>query len=236
MKLRTLRDLYWSSHRPWASLRTFLVPQIARALHSCLMCTLRVTTSDMMAGHHYVSRQNDGPGALFPVWHDVMWMPLYLFQHRDIGVIVSHSRSGQMAAAVWNLYGWPIIFGSRGKREGITALRAAIDRLREGRSVGFTPDGPTGPRHHCQPGLVYLAATAPAVIMPVGVAAQRGWRLKTWDKFLIPRPFTRVHIHVGAPLEVPPEAARENVKSWQIRIDDAMNEAMRSAQNHLEKQ
>ena len=228
----SLRHYFWSSGEPWRSVRSWAVPRILRALHTSLICTLHITTSGVWRARPFLE-ERQGNGALFVVWHDTMLLPMHLFRNKDIGVIVSHSRAGQMGAALWSLYGWPVIWGSTKKRQGVPALREAIERLRAGQSIGFTPDGPLGPRHHAQPGVVLLAARAPAAVMPVGVAAAAAWRLRTWDRHLIPRPFTHVHIHLGEPLRLPPDIPRQEIASWQRIITDAIEQAEATAREKL---
>jgi lysophospholipid acyltransferase (LPLAT)-like uncharacterized protein len=156
-----------------------------------------------------------------------------VFRGRNIGVMMSTSRAGQMQAAFWNLYGWPPVWGSTRKREGIQALRNVLRLIGSGQSFGFTPDGPKGPRHHAQPGVVYLSSKGQAPVMPLAVVASHCWQLSTWDKYCIPKPFSRVHLHVGEPLQPPGELTRQETEEWRVKIEDALNEARRSAQREL---
>lgn len=229
------RHYFWTKGEPWNGIRSSLAPQTLRAIHSGLMCSARVTTSGIAQGQEYLERKNDGPGAIFPVWHDVMLFPMYLFQNKGIGVIVSQSRSGQVAAALWRLHGWPTTWGSTKKQEGVPALRKGISLLKSGQSLGFTPDGPLGPRHHAQPGVVYLAAMAGAPIFPLGVALSRAWRLPTWDRHAIAQPFCRIHFHLGTPIHIPRDGAKKDLEMWRSRVENEMQDAMRVAREALGK-
>jgi lysophospholipid acyltransferase (LPLAT)-like uncharacterized protein len=229
------RHYFWTRGEPWNGVRSNLAPQTLRALHSCLMCGVHVTTSGVHQGKEYLERQADGPGAIFPVWHDVMLLPMYLFRDRGIGVIVSPSRSGQIAAALWRLYGWPTTWGSTKGQQGVPALRKGISLLRSGQSLGFTPDGPLGPYHRAQPGIVYLAAMSGAPVLPLGVSVSRAWHLPTWDRHVVPQPGARAHLHLGAPIHVPKSAAREDTEHWRAEIESALNEATRCAEQALRR-
>ncbi|MEO6906548.1 MAG: lysophospholipid acyltransferase family protein, partial [Abditibacteriaceae bacterium] len=208
-------------------------PRLLWVLHAPLMCTLRLSGSGMEEGASYLEDQNTGPGSILVAWHDVVLIPMFAFQHHGVHVIVSHSRSGQLAATLWRLHGWPTIWGSTGKREGITALRKGVSKLREGKTVGFTPDGPLGPRHKAQPGVVHLASYTGAKVVPLGVAVSRQWSLRTWDRHCIPKPFAKVHMHAGRVLEVPPGLDRDGVEEWRLRIENALREAQDEAARQL---
>lgn len=227
-----LRDYFWTQGQPWRGLRSFLVPRLLRVLHSTLMCTLRVTATGVGQMKPYLEGENE-TGMLVVLWHDHTLVPLHLFRRQGIGVMMSTSRAGQMQAAFWNLYGWPTVWGSTKKREGIQALRQVLSQLKEGRSFGFTPDGPKGPRHYAQPGAVFLASKTPTVILPMGVAASRYWQLPTWDKYLIPKPFSHVHIHLGPGLFPPPDLSRTEMEEWRQSVETALNEAGEAARREL---
>lgn len=217
-------------------MRRALIPRLLQSVHSVLMLSLRLSVSGGSPVAEFLDwGEGEAPqrGALFVCWHDHTLLPLHLFRRRNIGVMMSRSRAGQMQAAFWRLYGWPTIWGSTRKREGIQALREALRMLRSGQSVAFTPDGPKGPRHRAQPGVVYLASNAHSVIIPVGVAADAFWQLPTWDRYLIPRPFARVHLHLGEPLLVPPEIPKAEMPLWQARVESEINRAVQFSRDKL---
>ena len=228
----SFKHYFWTPGEPCRTIRSWALPHFLRVVHSVLMCTLRISASGFATGRPYVEN-NTGNGALFVLWHDHTLMPLHLFREKNIGVMISHSRSGQVQAAFWNLYGWPTVWGSTKKREGIHALREMLRLLRGGQSFGFTPDGPKGPRHRAQPGVLYLATHAPAVVMPIGVAAESAWRLPTWDCYLIPKPFSRVHVHLGEPVDLPADIPREETEQWQRYIERKIDEASEAAERAL---
>lgn len=228
-----LRDYYRTEGEPWNRIRNSLAPRLLWAVHAPLMCTMHFSASGLENGAAYLEGQNEGAGAIFVTWHDVMLFPMYTFQQHDVHVIVSHSRSGQLAAALWRIHGWPTIWGSAGKREGISALRSGVKKLRNGKSIGFTPDGPLGPRHQAQPGVVYLASNANAKVIPLGVAVSQQWSLPTWDKHCIPKPFAKAHLHAGKILEVPSGLDRDGIEEWRVRIENAMKEAQQEALQKL---
>lgn len=227
------RHYFWTSGEPWRSIRSWGVPRLLRVAHSSLMCTLRITVTGGAQLPAYLDAPALHPAAIFVCWHDTTLLPLHLFRHKNIGVMMSHSRAGQMQAAFWNLYGWPTVWGSTRKREGIQALREVLRLLREGQSFAFTPDGPKGPRHRAQPGVIYLATHAPAPVIPLGVAASAYWRMPTWDKYFIPKPFARVHVHLAEPVSLPATIPREEMGQWQCYIEQAIDGADAMAEEKL---
>jgi len=225
------RHYFWTSGEPWCRVRSWLVPRLIAALHSVLMCTLRIS----MSGGSRLQPLLEEPQrtALLVTWHDLTLVLLHTLRDRQIRVMMSHSRSGQLQAALWRLHGFPTVWGSTRKREGVRALREALRGLRAGEVFALTPDGPKGPLHCCQPGIVYLASNAPAPVFPIAVAASSFWKLRTWDRYLIPKPFARVHVHVGQGLHVPPDLAREELELWQQRIAQALDDAQQTAAQRL---
>ena len=226
----SFRDYFWSQGEPWNSIRTWGLPRFLRVVHSVLMCTLRISTSGVRQADALLGQEM---GVVFITWHDLTLMPLHLFRHKNIGVIMSTSHSGRIQAALWRLYGWPTTWGSTNKREGIKALREVLRLLRAGQSFAFTPDGPKGPRHQAHPGAIYLASNAPTVLMPLTVAASAYWRLPTWDRYLIPKPFAHVHVHIGDPVTVPTDIPRDEMEQWQQSVTTIINEAAAEASRQL---
>jgi lysophospholipid acyltransferase (LPLAT)-like uncharacterized protein len=230
------RDYFWSKGEPWNSMRGALIPRLLQATHSILMLTLRFSVSGVSQMPDIVDRPDDDPperGALFICWHDHTFPVLHLFRNRGIYVMMSRSRAGQMQARFWSLYGWPIIWGSSKKREGIQALRETLKMLRMGKSVAFSPDGPKGPRHRAHPGVIYLASNAPASVIPLGVAADSFWQLPTWDKYLIPKPFARVHIHMAPAMTIPPNISKDEMAQWQERVEQEIDAAVQTCRERL---
>lgn len=230
--MRKFRRYFWSTGEPWNSVRSWFLPQLLRVLHSFLMCTLRVSLSGAGRLAHDEVRET---GVLYVTWHDLTFMPLHLFRHRNLGVMMSTSHSGQIQAAFWRMYGWPTVWGSTKKREGIRAMREVLRLLRTGQSFAFSPDGPKGPRHQAHAGAIYLAANAPTVIVAMGVAASEYWQLPSWDRYMIPKPFSRVHVHLSEDLVIPPNLPREENQFWQDKLGELINEANAESQRQLEK-
>ena len=151
-------------------------------------------------------------------------LPL-LWQHREEGVIVliSEHRDGELVARAAASLGFGLIRGSS-TRGADRALISIIRELQAGKQVAITPDGPKGPNQKFAPGALVAAQRADCFIVTLGVTADRAWRLKSWDRFMIPKPFARVTIAYGDPVKVlassPREAADEGPR-FEALMDDA---------------
>jgi lysophospholipid acyltransferase (LPLAT)-like uncharacterized protein len=100
--------------------------------------------------------------------------------------------------------------------------------------LAFTPDGPRGPRRQFQPGAAYVASRTGLPIIPVGFAYERAWRASSWDRFVIPKPFSRAACYGGEPFFVPPEADATQLAEFQQRANDTMRVVTERAQCLLE--
>lgn len=158
---------------------------------------------------------------VFLLWHEAL-LPL-LWQHRGQGVaiVVSEAREGQYLSDFAVSLGYRSLHGSS-TRGGARALLGAVRELQAGRAVAFTPDGPRGPRRELKPGVVAAAQRGGAVVVPIHAEADRAWRLHSWDRFMIPKPLTRVWIRYGRPFEVGPGESgfSEGVELATARLDE----------------
>jgi len=141
----------------------------------------------------------DGP-VIWVFWHNrvlaVAAARRRFFPMRTGYVLTSASGDGLIIAEVMRRLGAGAVRGSS-SRGGAAAYRELLRLVGEGEDIAITPDGPRGPRHEIQPGAVRLALKAGVALMPVRVEASSAWRLKTWDRFMVPKPFARVELITG---------------------------------------
>ncbi|HEU4631157.1 MAG TPA: lysophospholipid acyltransferase family protein [Gemmatimonadaceae bacterium] len=145
---------------------------------------------------------------LFACWHGEL-LPL-LWYHRDqgISVLVSEHSDGEIIARIAQRLGFGAVRGST-SRGGGRALLAMVRVLGQGGDVAVTPDGPRGPAHSFAPGALIAAQRAGVPILPTRIHVDRAWRLRSWDRFVIPKPFARVTIAYGPPTRVAAETMRD---------------------------
>ena len=136
---------------------------------------------------------------ILALWHSRI-LPL-LFSHRDRGIVllISKHRDGGHLADLASGLGYSAVRGST-NRGGEVGLLGLIRALEAGNVVAVTPDGPRGPAEKVQAGIVSAARHAGAPIVPLTANASAEWRLPTWDRMRIPKPFARVDVVFGAPI------------------------------------
>jgi len=122
-----------------------------------------------------------------------------------LGYLISPSADGDIASNMFGNEGVHVIRGSA-TRGGAQALRDIYMHVKQDKiSPIVTPDGPTGPIYQCKPGVALLSQLSKAPLLPLAYAASRTWHLSSWDKFMIPRPFSQIVIGVGEPVHVKQE-------------------------------
>ena len=156
-------------------------------------------------------------------WHGrILMMPHCWPRDRDIHMLISQHRDGQIIARTVGHFGIKTVAGSS-SRGGAQALRAMVKALKAGDCVGITPDGPRGPRMQASDGAVALARLSGVPIIPATFGAARGKVVQSWDRFLIAWPFGRGVIVWGDPIEVARDADADQLNAARTRVEDALN-------------
>lgn len=162
-----------------------------------------------------------GERLIYCIWHENLLLPTTYFGCPDIAVLVSKHADGQLLGSLVTALGMGMVCGST-NRGGIEAVRKLVRDDSAHRHLAVTPDGPRGPRRVVQPGLVYIASRTGMKIVPVGVGYLRPWRLKSWDRFAIPRPCSRARCLTGEPIAVPASLRAAELDPWQRRVQAEM--------------
>lgn len=149
--------------------------------------------------------RSEGRPIIYVLWHGRL-LPLgYLHRGEGVVGIVSRSADGEYLTRVLEHWGFGTTRGSS-SRGGSEALRDLVRHAREGRSLAITPDGPRGPRERMKPGALTAAQLSGVPIVPVASGADRAWWVEGWDRFLVPKPFARIRVAYGEPVDVPRDA------------------------------
>ncbi|MCX5800687.1 MAG: lysophospholipid acyltransferase family protein [Candidatus Eisenbacteria bacterium] len=158
---------------------------------------------------------------IFVFWHGELLTLAYAHRNAGICVLVSRHRDGESIAKALQRLGFRVVRGSS-TGGGLEGLFEMCTSVREGRDLAIAPDGPRGPRHMVQPGVLYLAQRAGVVVVPTACATARRIVLNTWDRFEIPLPFSRVVVAHGRPLEVPRDLGVSATEEHTRRLEEAL--------------
>lgn len=152
-----------------------------------------------------------GARVIYALWHGNLLPLLWSHRARDIALMISEHRDGEIITRIAKSIGFRAVRGST-SRGAARALLGACREIEEGRDVAVTPDGPRGPARTVAPGVLAIARRTGAAIVPVSAHADRAWRLESWDRFLVPKPFAHVTVAYDRPIRVAPDAARESTE------------------------
>lgn len=150
----------------------------------------------------FAQRRRAQQPVIFAFWHANMLPLLWCHRREGVAVLISQHADGEIIARICEALGYRTVRGST-SRGGARALVEIAKLLEQGVDIAITPDGPRGPAGTIAPGVVFAAQRANMPIIPIDVRASRAWRLRTWDRFVIPKPFATITIHYGALHQVP---------------------------------
>ena len=152
---------------------------------------------------------------IFTLWHGQLLPLLWTHRHQQVAVMISEHRDGEIIARIAAALGFRLVRGST-SRGATRALLGACQEIESGFDVAVTVDGPRGPAGVVAPGALVVAQRTGASMLPTIATATRGWRLRSWDRFLVPKPFARVTVAYGTPVRV--EAGRPRDAADQVEV------------------
>lgn len=185
--------------------------------------TVRWTIVDW---HHYEALRRSGRRIIYAFWHNRVFLATWFWRRRGIVVMTSPSFDGEYIARFIQRFGYGAARGSSG-RAASRAFRQMAACLDSGLDVAFTIDGPRGPRYVAKPGAVRLAMRTGAAILPFHISAEHYWEVESWDRFQIPRPFTRAVILLGRPICVPMEGSPLEIAGRQTELQATLDDLRR---------
>ena len=156
---------------------------------------------------------------IYAFWHETILLAHH-YRKSPLEILISEHSDGEMIAQAVQHLGMGVVRGST-TRGGLRAVREIVAMKTRSHLV-ITPDGPRGPRQRVQPGVVYLAARAGLPVVPVGFACKNGWRFRSWDCFILPRPFTEAMSVFGEPIHVPRNADKEELEAYRQLVEEAL--------------
>lgn len=167
-------------------------------------------------------------------WHSCMIPATYIFRDMGIRVMSSNSYDGEYMGRIIHKFGFVAVKGSS-SRNAVRALLGLRRALEDGWTVGFTLDGPRGPRRKVKPGPVALARSSGLALTMFHAAVDRAWVLNSWDRLMIPFPFSRVLVRVGKLINVPPDATDEDVERYTAELQAALDRVCEFSEANVSK-
>ncbi|MDB6154878.1 MAG: hypothetical protein JWL90_3331 [Chthoniobacteraceae bacterium] len=158
---------------------------------------------------------------LWTFWHNRLFVMAYMYQRffpgRAGSALASASRDGEIISALMERFGIRAVRGSssRGGGRALIEMKRAIEA---GSIMAITPDGPRGPRYHINPGVIKLAQITEGCVVPIHVTYSSFWQLKSWDGFMIPKPFSSIEIIFDQLHQVPATQSEEAFEAERLRF------------------
>lgn len=204
-----------------------VIVTVGTAILRALASTWRFRLTNVEA---YEAVRARGQAFIFAFWHGQMLPLLWTHRGERVAVVISAHRDGEIIAQIAERLGYRTIRGSS-SRGAARALLGIVRELAAGEEVAVTPDGPRGPARQFASGALVAAQRVGAPIVCIGVSASRAWHLKSWDRFMIPKPFSRVHVVYSAPTTVAAASSRDaevEAPRFESLIGDAIMQAERA--------
>jgi lysophospholipid acyltransferase (LPLAT)-like uncharacterized protein len=213
-------------------------PWLISALGLLGACLLRLWVGSLRYRYRPV-----GPGVMptepglkqryfYAFWHEYMLLPACHYGRPDTYVLISQHADGQLIAELIRHLRFGLIRGST-TRGGVEAIRQIRRTIRVAH-VCITPDGPRGPRREIQPGLIHLAARTGLPIVAVGFGFRRPWRLNSWDRFAIPKPWSVGTCVQSRPIVVPADADKNQLEQYRELVENSLLWATEEAERWAE--
>jgi lysophospholipid acyltransferase (LPLAT)-like uncharacterized protein len=196
-----------------------LVSSLGGALITGLM---RTTRFEITNGAIYEEWLRPRRAAVYVLWHGRLLPCSYYHRNRGLATLISLHRDGDYISGVVEKWGFQVLRGSS-SRGGTKALRQMVRLLRNGVPIAVTPDGPRGPRQEMKLGPILAAQMAGVPVIPVSAGNDRAWWFEGWDRFMVPKPFSRIRLKYGEPVQIPPEADQPALERIAAELQAALN-------------
>lgn len=204
-----------------------IIPPLVHIIIRFLWLTCKVVR---VSGHGNFEKLNkDKQTCIICYWHQhhifgTWYMRQLVKQGMNIGFLISPSEDGDMSAKLANKWGFRVIRGSS-HRTGAKAMRDLFNVITKVKiSPVNTSDGPTGPLHVFKPGAIMLAQLTGAPIVLFSYSADRYWKLKSWDEFIIPKPFSKISIAISEPVYINKKITADEIKEMQDKMQNTLQQ------------
>lgn len=196
-----------------------VVPPLYVGISRLWFATCRLATRDA----RYLDEAREQGAVIVPFWHySIFYMLHHLRQYPGVA-LVSASRDGEYIARIAQRLNFTTVRGSS-HRQGVGALKGLLKAMKEGRHVGLVADGSQGPARRVQPGAVFLASKTGAPMLPMVWATNRCKVFRSWDRTVLPLPFSRIVMRYGKPMHVPKNLNDDGIEQYRLLLEEKMNE------------
>jgi len=231
-----MSGLMKSRSRPVKKLWQDIVVTLGPFVVYIVITLLRVTMRRKEVNSEWVREWwSKGENAIIAFWHGrLLMMPLITVGYPGKGfkVLISRHRDGELIGRTIRFFGAEAVRGSS-TRGGLSGLKGLIRELRKGHDVAIAPDGPRGPRYDVQEGVMQLARMSGRPIVPVTFGASSGTILNTWDRFLVPYPFSRGVYLWGDPLWIDAEADDPAIEEKRVLLESRLRSMTEQADRYF---
>ncbi|PHS10634.1 MAG: hypothetical protein COA78_11045 [Blastopirellula sp.] len=175
------------------------------------------------------SHPENHTSGIYISWHEYIMPPCYLRGHCNMLLLLSQHRDADWLSNAAQYMGFDTVRGSS-TRGGTAALKELFRRSKKMQLV-ITPDGPRGPRRKLAQGAIFLSSKLQLPIIPIGFGFDRPWRIKTWDQFAVPRPFSHGRVIMGPQVQIPPNLDRDGIEHHRQHTESLLNYLTEYAEN-----
>jgi len=208
-----------------------IIPRIYAWVLRLLALTIR---RDVLHQEHAEKFWNQEKFVIAAFWHQRLLMMPFLPHKGRVGMMISRHRDGEFIARAVKLFGIDSVRGST-TRGGAAALRGMVRFFENGAHLAITPDGPQGPRHVVQRGVIELARLTAAPIIPVAYSASRKKVFNSWDHFILPLPFCKVIYVYGEAIFIPRNLSEKELEEKRLLVEDRLRQVTAEADGYFQK-
>ena len=228
MVLSDRKNTNFASNGVRAGLKWFLVGWLGKHLVDLICSTMRIRVVDFEKVRAEVRSRR----FILAFWHSRILIISYQFRGWGAAILVSSSDDGEIIAQILQRQGHRTIRGST-SQSSVRALARLIRVVKEESCPGgVVPDGPRGPRFKVQPGVITLAKKTGYPVVPVTYSAKRLKVFASWDRFLLPFPFTESCVMYGTPVSVPGHTDGEEQEVYRVRLEEELNRITRAVDQY----
>ena len=209
------------TEEPGFGLKDKILFRLVSILGAALIWLLGKSWRITMVGQENVEKVwKQNHRVIYAFWHGRLLVLTYTHRRQGVGILISQHRDGEFIARIVQRLGMAPVRGSSTKG----GAKGVLEMVKAGQNhdLAITPDGPKGPRYKVQPGAAYLASRAGIPLIPMTNSAKSAWILKSWDRFMIPKPFSRVIVLIGQPIWVASEANQESLQQAGMKLEEEL--------------